>query len=275
MSFRRVALVPVALALIMIAVAAFVPDHPTQILVLRRAVQGGKLLAAGGALAAALAFGQGDYLRRAWGLQAIGMLLLLRDLPLERVPLGGSAFGVSRDAWNTGAVTIANVAGVAGAWMMARAWRVAGIELPYSPAFRRAVYAAGLLAAVVIAGVPLVRNLVSWADGTPPTLPFIVSAVADALTLALIAPVLMTVLAMRGGLLVWPWGLYMAGLLCWMVYDTGEAAVRLEALQHAAPAIRLVKDSFRLLACTLICAAGIAQRGAVLSIRAPSPGDQP
>jgi hypothetical protein len=267
MSTRRVALVPVALALVVIAVVAFLPDLPAQVLALRRSVQAGKLLAAGGALAAALAFEKGDYLRRAWGLQAISMLLLLRDLPLERVPVGGSALGVPREAWNGSAVVIANMVGVAGAWLMARAWRVAGIELPGSPAFRRGVYAAGLLAAVVIAGVPLVRNLVSWADGSPPTLPFIASAVADALTLALIAPVLMTVLAMRGGLLVWPWGLYMASLLCWMVYDTGEAAVRLEALQHAAPALRVVKESFRLLGCVLLCAAGIAQRGAVLSIR--------
>jgi hypothetical protein len=81
----------------------------------------------------------------------------------------------------------------------------------------------------------------------------------DALCFALVAPILVTALALRGGILWWPWVLYTASGLSWMVFDVINAAQS----DTRTPTMITLSGSARALACLLAFAAGIAQRWAV------------
>jgi hypothetical protein len=87
------------------------------------------------------------------------------------------------------------------------------------------------------------------------------SDLGDMLTLALIAPVMQTALAMRGGLLRWPWGLTTAGSLAWLMYDITSDIV---TVLHVTRGPLLVgSESVRLVASGCILAAGVCQRRVV------------
>jgi hypothetical protein len=269
MKHRLLVMVPLALTLALFVTASLLPDASSRGALLRGAVHAAKLLGFLGALAAALAFERGDYLRRAWGLQALYMLLLARELPLGGVPLGTSILGVRVEVLNEGVVIAANVSGVCATWLMARAWSVAGLGPPGSRARRVAIVAAVLFVVLPITGVPLARDVLAWIRGTPTPLIPVISGAADTTSMCLIAPVLLTVLGMRGGLLVWPWGLFTASLACWLLYDAGEILYLMESLSAHAPDIQVAKDCARVLACGFACTAGLAQRMTVLTASAP------
>jgi hypothetical protein len=124
-----------------------------------------------------------------------------------------------------------------------------------------------VMIALVVAGALLAPDVKVAMRGGPVDVIAIISGTADVISLSLIAPVLFTVLAMRGGILAWPWGLYTASLVCWLLYDGGEALLRIDALVAMAPGLRVFKESMRLLACAFVCSAGLAQRSAVVAIR--------
>jgi hypothetical protein len=90
--------------------------------------------------------------------------------------------------------------------------------------------------------------------------------VGDIFSLALIVPVLLTTLALRGGLLSWPWGLMTASQFGWLLYDA-SATLRLFVVIEPATAT-MWSEMFRALACTYCFAAGLAQR----AVSAPDPG---
>ncbi len=75
---------------------------------------------------------------------------------------------------------------------------------------------------------------------------------------------LLTALALRGGVLWWPWVLYTGSGLSWMVFDVlisaGQRDTRL-------PIVVTISGALRALACLLSCAAGLAQRWAVTEKR--------
>jgi hypothetical protein len=199
------------------------------------------------------------------------MFLLARQIVLGRVPPGGTVLGVPRETLNAGIVLVANVVFVYATWLMARALRVAGIDPPWSRARRAMWSVAGVLLAFAIAGALLAQDVRIALRGGP--VDVIISGIADVICMSLIAPVLFTVLAMRGGILALPWGLYTASLVCWLLYDGGEALLRVDALPALASELRVLKESMRLLACAFVCAAGIAQRSAVTTIRDSVPGE--
>ena len=89
----------------------------------------------------------------------------------------------------------------------------------------------------------------------------IASDLGDTIVLALVAPVLHTALAMRGGVLRWPWGLLTLSGLAWLAYDTSSTAI---TALGAGPGAALVgSEALRLLANANIFGAGVAQRLAV------------
>lgn len=267
MSHLRLVVASVALTLALLVAASLAPSAELREEVLLRAVQGSKLLAAVGAIAAALAFERGDYLRRAWALQALTMILLLRDVPLGMLPKGALVFGISPGVVHQVFITAANVSGVYATWLLARAWQVAGIELPGSPLRKGLLVGAVILLAAAITGVPLAHNVVAWSSGAPVRLGILASIAGDTLSICLIAPLLLTVLAMRGGMLVWPWGILSASMVCWLLFDAGDLAMQLEALRPAVGAISVATDCSRVLACCLLGAAGLAQRRALDEVR--------
>lgn len=212
------------------------------------------LLAALGSLAAARSFQTSDYLRIAWHTQAAGSLLLavssvLRGLePADTMLLA-----------RTPLVFMANVMTVIGAVIFARAHRVAGLELPWTRqarvTFFAAITAVALLAAGPSIGVlvkPALRgDMTSWMQ--------IFSAIGDFVFLVLIAPIFMTAVALRGGLLTWPWVFLTASTAAWLLYDAQDSVLyffpQLEALDRTIMTVPL-----RVLACTLLFAASVAQR---------------
>lgn len=88
------------------------------------------------------------------------------------------------------------------------------------------------------------------------------SAVGDTITLALTAPILMTALALRGGLVAWPWIFFTASMLAWLGYDVQGGLgfiydkLHLEMPEWLSNGIGM----FKIAACTLSFAAGLAQR---------------
>jgi len=227
---------------------------------LNRAVQAGKLLGAIGCLIAALSFERGDYLRRAWGLQSLNMFLLFRDVPLAFLPQGHVV-----EVLNQGIVVVANLAALGANWLMARAWRVAGLERQGSPWRRWAIIGVTFALALCVTGLPLVHTLLAEPPPPRPVI-YIVSGVSDMLCICLIAPVALTVLAMRGGLLVWPWGFYMAAMICWLFYDAGDVLRQLQVSPRVGKQIEDAADSVRVLACVFTFSAALAQRFVVTGV---------
>lgn len=222
-----------------------------------------KMLALYGCATAAARFTKGDYLHTAWLLQACNYgLLAFKDVLFGSLLTSTGAPPVT-GAMATGRVAlvlIANVSAVVSIVMMARAWQVAGIELPGSKAVQRLVLLIALGIALAVAGKALIGDWQAFRAGEVRAAGAVVSLVADVITFTLIAPVMLTAIALRGGLLAWPWGLLTASNLAWLAYD---ATVNFGPLLTASsPGLLAVQNFWRCVACALVFSAGLAQRHA-------------
>lgn len=250
---RRTLLLP-ALALLLFFVARIVAPVDWEGAVNRAFSVFAFLGAAVGCFAAGRAFLPGDYLRVAWHLQAAASILLA----ISRLLSGLEPLDTTNLA-RAPLVFMANMMTVLSAVIFARAHRVAGLALPWS---RRARIAFGLgvaLLAFAAAGPSiavqapraLAGEMLSWMQ--------IFSSIGDFVFLVLIAPIFMTAVALRGGLLTWPWAFLTASTVTWLVYDAQDTLIylvpRLEELD-----LTLVTVPLRILACALLYAAAMAQR---------------
>lgn len=224
--------------------------------------ESGKVLAAAGCLAAAYAFESGDYMRRAW-LYSAGCLLLLLTRDVTNIPAVGAAVaGAHLDIVQGALVVLANASSVVGTWLLARAWTVSGLEeAPAGP--RWALRGGGVAIALLVTGWPLWVDASKLFSGDLAAIPWVGSDLGDTLSFALVAPVLQTALALRGGALLWPWALLTAGGFCWILYDAGWGFSEILHVDGDAR-VRIANESLRALACTLIGSAGAAQRAVVL-----------
>jgi len=214
-----------------------------------------------GCLAAALIFESGDYLRRAWllqmscyGLIFVGDLTLTTGIFSNR-PWTALANGVLTLAANAGAM--------GGTFLLARAGRVAGIEMPGSDAMRRAVQALALAFALLAAGPAAIISLRRVMEGDHGGLMYFASCMGDIFCLVLIAPLLLTTVAMRGGLLAWPWGFMTASGLAWLTFDAVQTLSPI-LFGVSAEEARPVLEVARCLACTCAFSAGLAQRWIII-----------
>jgi hypothetical protein len=254
LKYRSLALFPVVLALILAAAALALGDRLPTLVVQNEA---GKVLALVGCAAAALAFERGDYLRRAW--LAIGtcyLLLLVND------GLGASDATAGMGLVRGIVVTVANASSVVGTWMLAHAWSVAGLDEEDDDRRRRhAMLAGAIVLALAITGWPLVNDVRNLASGHLEATVSIASDLGDAIVLALVAPVMHTALAMRGGLLRWPWGLLTVSGLAWLAYDASSGVI--DALKIGPGVALVASEALRVLANGYVFGAGVAQRMAV------------
>jgi hypothetical protein len=253
---RLVAIFPgVGLALLALAMAV-VPDR---LLVYAISAPTVKVIAVVGAVLAATAFGPGDYLRRAWILYAVSyMLLLLPDLifgpTAPSVAMAGGPQAIVRATF----VITSNLASVIGTVLFGFAWRVGGLELPGSPIRRAMLIAIVVAVAIAIVGPSLVDHV--RAGGLRGAIS-IGSDVGDAISFCLMAPVLLTALALRGGRLAWPWAVLFVSLFGWLLFD---AAGTIGAWAHLGDShVRAMEELARCLACTCSFSAGVLQRAAV------------
>ncbi len=264
MSFRLLAALPLVAAVIAFFAAAAL-GFDTAAPMLLGVVAAAKVAAVVGSLAAAFTFERGDYLRRAWLFAAVSHALLARELWLFPLGMDATIVGVSVETLNPIVVAVANVAGVIASWHMARAWNVAGLELSGS-ARTWVPHLFALAVALLITGAPLARDLSALAQGQPVPVIHLVSSLSDIASIVLIAPVLTTVVRMRGGLVAWPFGLYAASMSCWLAYDAAD--IFAHHLSAHGTGLHVAAEIARVLACGFLAVSGFAQRRAVLAVRA-------
>ena len=258
MKFRALALLPLLLVVVMTTTSLLLGDRMPVVLTISN--EAGKMLALAGAISAALAFEQGEYLNRAWLTFGGCYLFLLVNDGMGAAGATGHQMMVVRGL----VVVVANACSVGGTWMLARAWNVAGLDDDDdhgARARRRAMFAGAAVLALAITGWPLLQDVRLLIGGDPIALISIASDLGDTFTLALVAPVMHTALAMRGGVLRWPWGMMTLSVLAWLVYDATSSFIDLTRM---GPGLALVaSESFRVLANGWVFSAGVSQRLAV------------
>jgi hypothetical protein len=258
MKFHYLAMFPFVAAVMPALILLGIADTELRDIALRSEIETVKILGLVGCIAAGKAFEPGEYLRRAWFLQGSCYgLLLLRDL-LFSVWLQRNSPDLAIQSFEAALILIANAGAVSGIWYLSRAWQVAGIELPGSPAKIGMVRYLGVAVALAVAGPSVAFDLQAVANGNIRSLVGAASAIGDIFSLALIAPVMLTAIALRGGLLKWPWGLMTASQMGWLFYDATRLMTH---FVHIDPFYAtLTSEIFRTFACTFGFAAGIAQR---------------
>jgi hypothetical protein len=150
-----------------------------------------KVLAFAGCVVAAWTFEPGDYLRRAWLLLAACVLLLFgRDV----VALAGGSVARAGHPGHGGQ----RQSSVAGTWILARAWTVAGLDEGDTPTGKWPLRTGAIAVSLLVTGWPLVGDLAALSHGDVVAVVPLVSDVADTVVLALLAPLLRTTLAPAG-----------------------------------------------------------------------------
>jgi hypothetical protein len=255
LKYRTLAAAPLVLVAFVLGAWAIAPAEAGS-WVLAASVETAKVLAIVGCVVAAWTFEPGDYLRRAWLLLAACTLALFgRDVVAL---MGGPAAAQGVLA------TAGNACSVAGTWLLARAWSVAGLEDSEVPTRRWSLQAAAVAVALLVTGWPLLGDLRALAQGDVFAVVPLVSDVADTIVLALLAPLLRTTLAFEGGALRWPWALLTVGNLLWLMFD---ALYGLIGLLHVEPSrAHVATEALRVLATLYACSAGLAQRRAVRAV---------
>lgn len=261
MKLRLLLVIPFVLAAALIGLDRWTAGGAAQAWVLHGEIETVKLLAIIGSLAAATAFERGDYLRRAWLLSAWCYILLFsRDMLLGAwtpwAP-GPRLFGLPTELFESALVFTGNFVGVWSVLLLARAWTVAGLGDADSVARRRVLFFSALAVAVVVVGTNVHMDLKALMGGNLNALVSLASDIGDVVSLALIAPVLLTALAMRGGLLLWPWAFLTASMVGWLFYD---ASATFGHMVRGGASLKLTGEIFRSFACSFSFVAGIAQR---------------
>jgi hypothetical protein len=250
---RTLVLVPVVVAILLVVAHATVStDDPDRVYFYAGLVAKG--VAAIGAFLAASRFSRGDHLHAAWWLLATSYALLVgKDLVwgYETQAMASTLTSGEENARSV-VLLVSNLASVAAMVQFARSWSVAGLAPSESSARRWAVTIGALALAILIAGKGAWADLNDagggkWGNAA--------GDFGDILSFVLIAPVLLTALALRGGLLVWPWALLTASNIGWLGYDAFVTVTHLAGIDG-----RLASEIIRVTACALVLAAGAAQR---------------
>jgi hypothetical protein len=259
---KRLLLIPAAALAVFLAARALVPaSHDLDAYIIQVGVLAS--LAFAGGMAAGHRFERGDYLRTAWYVVSASYLPLVGSAALRWLDPTSSSekIGLAR-----GLLTlVANFLGAVSMWLFARAYRIAGIDLGSRAKKVTAGVVAGAIA-LAIAGVEMYQAASALGGGDYTAMVDLFGAVGDVVTLALIAPILLTALALRGGLLMWPWILIAAANITWL-FDDAQGLIAQLLSSDAALATERWSQMWRVLACALMFTAGLAQR----AVLAPEP----
>ncbi len=223
-----------------------------------------KALSATGLFLAASRYRRGEYMGVAWALCGLCyFLLLLKDLLFGRVFHFAGLPPDTATTMRAVFVAAANVSGATGSIMLARVWRVAGIALPGTRASQTGAFVVSFVVAVAIIGWGLWRELHSVVHGEREAITVVASNLGDVVSFIVIAPLMLTAIAMRGGTLAWPWALITASNVAWLLYDMSWMFER----QLGEETLRSIEEFWRAVACALALATGMAQRWAIRSAR--------
>jgi hypothetical protein len=220
----------------------------------------GDALACLGYAVAAFKFKAGEHLRRAWLFLALTFFLFVCLRFLDRF-LFELLFGLTAgeiDVALGSSCVLANIFLAIGFWKLARVMHMTGLGFGVSKRKQRLVLAVGILLGVTFGGSSVVTGVIDVVFGDFYSLNWVASGLADAFCLCLIAPLFLTALAMRGGLLAWPWGLLTVSVLGWLLVDASQAYALVVDLDPIT--LRCVKITARTMACAFGFSAGMAQR---------------
>lgn len=260
---RRLTLaLPLALAVVYLIAQSLVAGDAARAHFFVGEIATAKLLATIGCIVAASAYRRGEYLHFAWTLVGIDYgLLFAKDLLFGRVVHLPQVSAAQGELARAACVIVANLAGVIGSFMMAHVWRVAGIALPGSKTSQRAAMLAGVAIAVAVVGWGAWKDCQMMLGGDHESVVGFASDMGDIISFSLIAPILLTAVAMRGGTVGWSWALITASNLAWLLYDVTWS---FERYWHASEAsVRVAAELWRGLACTFAFSAGLALRWAI------------
>jgi len=205
------------------------------------------------AVAAALAaqrFGWwSEYVGRAWTLFFVEYSVLTISEVLRRtMPDAALASEIC--------VVLANLAGIGAYILMARSLSAAGLSYYGSPAKKYAVIALALILAVALCYSSIVAGFESLTS-TEPSPGRLVSPLADVITFVLVAPLLLTAFALRGGQMFWMFALLTTGTIGWMINQGAGTIV--QYLGGGDAATRTLRMTGFAMACFLIAAAALTQ----------------
>ncbi|MGZ7078894.1 MAG: hypothetical protein ACXVJT_05715 [Thermoanaerobaculia bacterium] len=223
------------------------------------------LIATAAAVGAARAFDRGDQLFITWAVLASAYALLtIRYVMRLLVTVHVMELPVTFDR----VLLIAHNIGVPVAlWLFVRSWRTTGLAGPMSRAGVLGWTLAGFAVALAIGGFPLMRGL----HNTDPAV--LVSTLGDMVSIALIVPLLMPALGLRGGLLMYTW-LYLAlAQVAWLMYDIWAVA-RLSVGVSTAWGLA-IDQGLRAVALLYVYSAAAAQRRALAPTRSTEPHVEP
>jgi hypothetical protein len=259
MTFRTFALLPFVLALMLLGVHTAVTPwahwgHGLDIVSLVA-----KIAALVGGIIAARAFDRGDYMRRAFVLEAATYGFLVTRDCLAMVPplrLALETAHVFDTVWRILFVS-ANVAGVAGAFMMALAARLALFDSEETRFRGHLWLGLAALIGLTFTGPSIVTAALDIGEGRPHSFVVLIGSLADLGAFVLTVPVVRLAYALRGGLLYIPWTLVATARMFWLVRDAfGVAPPWLQGHQ----AFMIAAEAARTLACCYAFSAGLAFR---------------
>ena len=207
------------------------------------------IVAAAAGLAASRFGWWSEYVGRAWSLFFAAYTVLTIGEILKRFVTGAALASEI-------CVVVANVALVAAYVMTARSFHAAGLDFGAS----RTKTVLATLAAVAIALALCYesiwgawQNLRSGSLAPGP----LISPLADVVTFALVAPLLLTAFALRGGQQFWMFALLTTGTIGWMVNQGSGTIVRFAG--GSSEAIRAGRMTGFAMACFFIAAAALTQ----------------
>lgn len=253
MSFRSLAIsAAVGVLLVALLDVLFVRGMSTESRFLYNAIVRIALLALT-AFAAGLAahkFGWwNEYAGRAWTLFFVEFAVLTVSEVLRR-------FFVDASLGYEIAVVVANLAAIGAYILMARSLSAAGLESTATPLVKTLVFVAALILAILLCKDAMKAGYDSLSSDTP-RLSRLVSPAADVVTFLLVAPLLLTALALRGGQLSWIFGCLTIGTIGWMVNQGADFLATLAGGgDDAVRALRMVGFA---MACLFIAAAALTQ----------------
>jgi hypothetical protein len=220
-------------------------------------IRGLKVVALFGCLVGALAFPPGTRMFRSFGRFAGAYaILVVRDAVLHR--------NLVIDVDTTAArwielvlIVAANGLAASGAWVMARTGAASGLPLPGTAASRSALRAIAIGVAIAITMPTLwLEGSAAVTEGGPKPLMGLTNALGDAVTISLIAPALLTALALGDAPVSQAWTLLTWSLAGWLCYDaTFSISGRVPGYGEE---LRVLAEGFRGLATIGAAAAGIA-----------------
>ncbi|HEU4537434.1 MAG TPA: hypothetical protein VFS00_25120 [Polyangiaceae bacterium] len=268
-AWRWALVAPVALALLTFVIQARLAGGPAA--ARADAAETALAFAAAGAgcLAAALAFASGDYMRRAWGfMSACDLLLMLKPLLFGSDGRYFPRSPASPAALASGAITVAaNLSFLIGMVLVGRAWKVAGLDLRVSRRVRLGASFASIAFALLVAGGGAWQSARSLAGGRLASLSPLASAAGDIASLAVLAPIVLTALALRGGALAWPWAALALSTLGWLLFDSLGATTQF--FDVAIPFEHPLQEALRVFACACAFVAGLLQRAVLRRAEGP------